>query len=143
MSFITKRTVLINNITFLKYRIAIQSSINVMFVHKLHHLFLQKLSLQMNFKDKKMYYLWPFIVPWLQYSQKSSMNVSLGICRHVQMWLQLSNQQPLWNLPTPPPNFTSMAALSSDKVTIRLFVLLLCITSDTCIHKINKTHVQI
>lgn len=24
-----------------------------MFVHKLHHLFLQKLSLQMNFKDKK------------------------------------------------------------------------------------------
>ncbi len=43
----------------------------------------------------------------------------------------------------PPPNFTSMAALPSDKVTIRLFVLLLCITSDTCIQKINKTHVQI
>lgn len=42
-----------------------------------------------------------------------------------------------------PQNFTSMAALPSDKVTIRLFVLLLCITSDTCIQKISKTHVQI
>lgn len=36
-----------------------------------------------------------------------------------------------------PHNFTSMAALPSDKVTVRLFVLLLCITSDTCIQK-NK-----
>lgn len=63
-------------------------------------------------------------------------------CTHVTTTVEPTATMESTNSP-PPPNFTSMAALPSDKVTIRLFVLLLCITSDTCIHKINKTHVQI
>lgn len=67
----------------------------------------------------------------------------MSTCTDVTTTVEPTATMESTNSPPPPPNFTSMAALSSDKFTIRLFVLLLCITSDTCIHKINKTHVQI
>lgn len=65
----------------------------------------------------------------------------MSTCTHVTTIVEPTATMESTN--SPPPNFTSMTTLPSDKVTIRLFVLLLCITSDTCIQKINKTHVQI